>query len=187
MTVRPLVPVSATPLADSPRAERFEALVEGYGCLVAQAVRRVAAPDATNDLEDIQQDVMLAMWKRLSAEQPIEYPTSYLYRAAIREAVRAVGRLRRRAEASLADFEPASPRVHEDGEAAIVRREQQEMLERALGALGPERARAVRGYLAGLSVEEMMHLHGWTYQRGRNLVARGVRDLKLAVMVRAQS
>ena len=77
------------------RPRQFELLVEGFGRLIAQAVRRVAGKASGNDLEDIQQDVMLALWKRLSREQSIDHPASYLYKAAIREAVRAVDRLRR--------------------------------------------------------------------------------------------
>lgn len=56
------------------RPRQFEALVEGFGRLVAQAVRRVAGKTSGNDLDDIQQDVMLALWKRLPRAQAIEHP-----------------------------------------------------------------------------------------------------------------
>jgi RNA polymerase sigma factor (sigma-70 family) len=165
------------------RPRQFETLVEGFGRLVAQAVRRVAGRAAGNDLDDIQQDVMLALWKRLSREQSIEHPASYLYTAAVREAVRAVDRLRRRAEDPLgpATFEL---RVEPDAERAVEEREQQAVLAAALDALAPDRARAVRGHLAGLTVDEVMQLYGWSYQRTRNLVARGMTDLKAALNAR---
>ena len=63
------------------RPRQFELLVEGFGRLIAQAVRRVAGKASGNDLEDIQQDVMLALWKRLSREQSIDHPASYLFMA----------------------------------------------------------------------------------------------------------
>ena len=44
--------------------------------------------------------------------------------------------------------------------------------------MAPDRARAVRGHLAGFNVEELMTLYGWTYQRARNLIARGMADLR---------
>lgn len=167
----------------SDRPRQFETLVEGFGRLVAQAVRRVAGRAAGNDLDDIQQDVMLALWKRLSREQSIEHPASYLYTAAVREAVRAVDRLRRRAEDPLgpATFEL---RVEPDAERAVEEREQQAVLAAALDTLAPDRARAVRGHLAGLTVDEVMQLYGWSYQRTRNLVARGMADLKAALHAR---
>lgn len=165
------------------RPRQFEALVEGFGRLVAQAVRRVAGKTSGNDLDDIQQDVMLALWKRLAREQSIEHPASYLYKAAVREAVRAVDRLRRRAEDPLGAtaFEL---RVEPDAERAVEAREQQAALAAALATLAPERARAVRGHLAGLTVDDLMQLYGWSYQRTRNLVARGMTDLKAALHAR---
>ena len=165
------------------RPRRFELLVEGYGRLVAQAVRRVAGVASGNDLDDIQQDVMLALWKRLSREQTIEHPASYLYKAAIREAVRAVGRLRRRAEDPL-ETQTLEPRVEPEAERVVEAREQQALLQAALDTLAPDRARAVRGHLAGLGVNELMQLYGWPYQRTRNLVARGMADLKDALRAR---
>ena len=181
----PTVPDDGRPAEDGElvRPRHFEALVEGFGRLVAQAVRRVAGKTSGNDLDDIQQDVMLALWKRLAREQSIEHPASYLYTAAVREAVRAVDRLRRRAEDPLG---PAAfgVRVEPDAERVVEEREQQAVLAAALDTLAPDRARAVRGHLAGLTVDEVMQLYGWSYQRTRNLVARGMADLKEALRTR---
>ena len=117
------------------RPRQFELLVEGFGRLIAQAVRRVAGKASGNDLEDIQQDVMLALWKRLSREQSIDHPASYLYKAAIREAVRAVDRLRRRAE------DPLGPaafdlRAEPDAERAVEDAERQAWLAAAIAVAG---------------------------------------------------
>ena len=54
----------------------------------------------------------------------------------------------------------------------------------ALELLAPDRARAVRGHLAGLDAHELMQLYGWSYQRTRNLVARGMADLRDALRAR---
>jgi RNA polymerase sigma-70 factor, ECF subfamily len=154
---------------------------------VANAVRRVAGGAAANDLDDIEQDVMLALWKRVGAEQDIDHPASYVYRAAIREAVRAVARVRRRAEDPLPEGEETSPRQETDGERLVAERERREALRAALAALPPDRARAVRAHLAGWSVDEVMRLHGWSYQRARNLIARGMADLRLELRSRGMS
>jgi len=179
------VPVAA--LAGD-RRQRFEALVSGYGRLVAHAVRRVARADAANDLADIQQEVMLALWKRLGAEQTVDHPASYVYRAAVREAVRAVTRVRRRAEEPLPEADsPALRLVEAEGERAVADRERREALRASLAALLPDRARAVRAHLGGLSVDEVMRLTGWDYQRARNLIARGMADLRRELRSRGVS
>jgi RNA polymerase sigma factor (sigma-70 family) len=169
------------------RPKQFEALVAGFGRLVAHAVRRVAGGAAANDLADIEQDVLLALWKRVGAEQDIAHPASYVYKAAIREAVRTVARVRRRAEVPLPEAEATAPRLEADGERLVAERERREALRVALAALTPDRARAVRAHLAGWSVDEVMRLHGWSYQRARNLIARGMADLRLELRSRGMS
>jgi DNA-directed RNA polymerase specialized sigma24 family protein len=71
-----------------------------------------------------------------------------------------------------------------DPEQAAAARERREALAAALAGLAPDRARAVRAHLAGWSVQEIMELTGWTYQRTRNLVARGMADLRSALLAR---
>jgi RNA polymerase sigma factor (sigma-70 family) len=189
-----LLPPASPTLPDestADRPQRFEALVAGFGRLVAHAVRQVAGGAAANDLDDIEQDVLLALWKRVGAEQDIEHPASYVYKAAIREAVRAVARVRRRAEEPLPEAEPEAEagalRQETTGEQLVAERERREVLRAALAALPPDRARAVRAHLAGWSVDEVMRLHGWSYQRARNLIARGMADLRLELRSRGMS
>lgn len=170
------------------RSPRFEWLVRGFGRLVAHAVRRVAGAAAPNDLADIEQDVMLALWKRVGAEQDIEHPASYVYRAAVREAVRAVARIRHRAEEPLPDAEaPELKVVPATGDQVLADRERRDMLREALAALPPDRARAVRAHLRGMSVQELMQLTGWDYQRARNLIARGMADLRRELRTRGMA
>lgn len=161
--------------------------MSGFGRLVAHAVRRVAGTTAANDLADIEQDVLLSLWKQVSAEQDIAHPASYVYRAAVREAVRAVARVRRRAEEPLPDADAATPRLEPDGERRVADREQREALRAALAALPADRARAVRAHLAGWSVDEVMQMYGWSYQRARNLIARGMADLRTELRSRGVS
>ena len=106
--------------------------------------------------------MLVALWKQLAREQTIDHPASYVYRAAVRETVRAVNRLRARPDVPL-DALRHEPRAQRqaDADGGVEAREQREALAAALGALSAERARAVRGHLAGFSVEELMQLCGW--------------------------
>ncbi len=179
MTAR--FPSSEPPIltAPSPADERLAALVRDYGHLIARAVARTGGQVVQNDRDDIAQAVRVALWKRLASEQTIDHPASYVYKAAVRETVRAVTRARTRGDVPL---EPAAadavPATAPGPEAGLEARERREALAAALGALAPERARAVKAHLAGFSVEELMRLRGWSYQRARNLIARGMADLR---------
>jgi len=191
--VPPLSKPSDTSPASQPRQgdevpgsadANLTALVHDYGRLIAQAIRRVVGNAGMPDVADIEQLVHVALWQQLRREQHIEYPASYVYKAAVREAVRAVRRYRARAEEPLesAPLQVAGPTTRADR--LTDARRVQDALAEALQAMAPDRARAVRGHLAGFNVEELMKLYGWTYQRARNLIARGMADLRTELRAR---
>ena len=48
----------------------------------------------------------------------------------------------------------------------------------SLSILAPDRRRAVQAHLMGFDVREIMEIRGWSYNRARNLIARGMADLR---------
>lgn len=60
----------------------------------------------------------------------------------------------------------------------VVRRDVVERLEAAIDTLDPPRAVAVRMHLAGYGREEIGELLGWTEPKTRNLIYRGLADLR---------
>ena len=69
---------SGRPKADA----QLTALVEAYASLIRRAVRRVSGSRAPLIQDDVQQNVMLALWQQLERGQTIERPASYIFRAA---------------------------------------------------------------------------------------------------------
>ena len=120
---------------------------------------------------------MLALWRRISAEQEIHHPASYVYRAAVRETVRVLRQERRKRE-----IESAAVQISRDGgkdpEALLELREMGIRIKAVIATLPLERRRAVRAHLAGFAVREIMEVYDWSYNRARNLIGRGVRDLR---------
>jgi RNA polymerase sigma-70 factor (ECF subfamily) len=166
-------------LEQAPRST-FERLVRRYGRLVSRVVAKAARGQAKGAEADIEQRVMVGLWRQLSREQTVEHPSSYLYRAAVRETVRYLKEESRRGQVALDEaVEQAAPLP--DPEQSLAAREQGRRLEAALERLLPERAVAVRAHLEGHEVQEIMKLHGWPYQKARNLIARGMADLREAL------
>jgi RNA polymerase sigma factor (sigma-70 family) len=159
-------------------ADHVETLIARYGALIRSAIARVAGPRSGEIGDDVVQRVTTALWKRMDrSAAPIEYPAAYLYRCAIREALREVERL---GDAQPLD-EVAAERLVDPGrgpDAAIQQRELGAAIAGAIDELTAERALAVRAHLAGFEVEEIMELHAWPYQKARNLIARGMADLR---------
>lgn len=154
----------------------FETLVQTYLRLIRSAVRKVAGSDADRLGADIEQRLFTDLWKRYQKDEAIEHPSTYIYRAAVRETVRALKKDARRAEAPLPPL-LAAPRK-DDPHARLRGKEIEGAVNEALEAILPERARAVRFHLAGFAVDDIMALHGWSYGKARNLIARGMADVR---------
>jgi RNA polymerase sigma factor (sigma-70 family) len=161
------------------RSRRIDDLVRKYAALVRSVVSRVGGPAVALVKEDVEQAVLISLWKQVEREQIIENPASYIYRAAVRETVRAVRRELARRPEPLEEGEGLT--AAEDPFGAASAREQGDQIEACLAELGEEREHAVRAHLSGFDVEEIMERYGWTYQRARNLVARGMADLRAAL------
>jgi RNA polymerase sigma factor (sigma-70 family) len=166
--------------ADHPDAE-LESLVERYAALIRRVVAQVAGSRDALLGDDVQQRVLVALWRQIQREQTIQHPASYIYRIAVRETVRAVRAEMRASGAAIPD-DLASPDA--DPHRAAAGRDQVEEIERSIGSLKPDRRRAVRAHLAGFTVEEVMRTYGWGYQTARNLIARGMNDLRKRLRAR---
>ena len=176
--MRPL----SSPHADagplSGRETRFEGMVRQYGRLISTVVARVGGQATSLFREDIEQQVLIELWRQVDREQKIDHPSSYLYRAAVRETVRVLKReLSREAAAPSAE----GPGGGESPFQSLAVKEQAAAVEACVAALPVDRQRAVRAHLAGFDVREVMRMHGWPYQKARNLIARGMAELRAAL------
>ncbi len=132
-------------------------------------------------LQDIEQEVLLDIWKQLSRGQTIEFPTSYIYTAAYRESLRVLRREASR-EMEPIDDSPAEeiPAVGDPFQSLAAKECFREII-LGLKRLAPDRAAAVRAHLAGFGLQELMVQQGWSYQKARNLLCRGMDDLRRAL------
>lgn len=159
-------------------------LLDDYLPLIRRAVARAAARRAAPFQDDIAQAVVTAVWRQLERGQPIEQPAAYVYKAVIRETVRVLRREQRREEVPIESQASGMPARGPDAQDLLEQRELGRVIAVCLDHLAEDRARAVRAHLAGFDVAETMTLYGWTYQRARNLVARGMADLRAALRAR---
>lgn len=160
-----------------PPHRRFEGLVREYSRLIRGVVRKVAGVNADRIADDAEQEILLALWQQVRQDRPIASPVSYIYRAAVRETVRLV----RAVHADrLQRIETArhSPSAEPDPLARLEETRAADRIRAALARLPDDRRRAVQAHLAGLSAEEIGAVTGWSYNRTRNLVAKGLADLR---------
>lgn len=170
-------------MSSPPDEAQLEALVRQYSRLVRSVASRVGGQQGRQIADDVEQHVFLSLWKQLRREQFIENPGSYIYRCAVRETVRllAAGRV---AATPLEPDEPEPPAPGPTPADKLAASERAHVVAEALKTLSVDRRRAAQAYLAGFSVAETMTMYGWSYQRARNLSARGMTDLRAALRER---
>ncbi|MEN8164731.1 MAG: sigma-70 family RNA polymerase sigma factor [Acidobacteriota bacterium] len=159
----------------------LESLTTKYSRVIRSAVGRVAGPLGSDVADDIEQKVLIALWRAMPDEQTPSHPSSYLYRAAVRETVRTLNDRLRMQEAGLdedrRDPSPTPERLLESKELGRVIRD-------SLEVLSPDRRRAVQAHLMGFEVREIMTMQKWQYNKARNLITRGMADLQRELVKR---
>jgi RNA polymerase sigma factor (sigma-70 family) len=168
-------------MAELPDQTELESLVRRFSALVRAVAARIGGRQGRQISEDVEQHVFLNIWKQLQREQVIDNPGSYIYRCAVRETIRLLQAERR---SNAGDELPAGDVAAPSAVDVAATREQRELLAEALRSLPIDRRRAVQGYLAGFSIPELMKMYGWSYERARNLSARGMADLRAALKTR---
>ena len=136
---------------------------------------------ADADIDEIMQQVRIRLWRAQSeSEQISRVSASYVYRVAVSAAVDLMRRRRaRRADQTISLEEPgatvAGPRnPQHDLEYA----ELSQQVARAIDEIPASRRAVVRMHLAGHPREEIADLLGWSEAKTRNLLYRGLADLR---------
>ena len=185
--VAPLPDARPEPDASAPPQDatsRFDGLMTQYDRLIRAIVARLGRRfglrrDNFLVQEDIAQEVRFDIWKQVARGQVIDFPATYIYTATIRETVRALRRVTTREMDSL-DEDGAIDDVADGADPfkILAAKDQFRAIQSGIRGLTPERQAAVRAHLSGFQFQEMMDMHGWSYQKVRNLVARGMADLR---------
>ena len=160
-----------------PKQEEFFTLIQQYARVIVSAIQRVCGARYPSLQPDVEQEVYLVLWQRLQTGVHIEYPSSYLYKVALRTAL-AVLRDYTSQEIDMAsqDRQSQVKRYTSGGEDSDA--EQVCWLTELLAHLPAEQERAVRAYLAGFNHTEVAALYGWSPTVARHRIYRGLQALR---------
>jgi RNA polymerase sigma factor (sigma-70 family) len=158
----------------------LESVMARYSGVLRTVGARYRLP--SSDLDELTQEVRVRLWGALGTDERIGTVTpSYLYRAATTAAIDLVRRRRTGRGDSLDevdDAEVSARRAPRTPERDASLRELSERIEEALQSITASRRPVVRMYLAGYGTTEIAELMGWTEPKARNLVYRGLADLR---------
>lgn len=165
----------------------FNALLDEYGNFLRRAITRVCPKDLGLQIGDIEQEARLRLWRVIESEREILHPVSYIYRIAVSTTLNAIRQAKTRREEQLRlaeDDESEGQMISPATDPAIspeALAEQSETIgriEAALGRLAENRRLAVGLHLKGMTTEEIAELLDWTEAKARNLVYRGLKELR---------
>lgn len=163
----------------------FDVALTSFTDMVRRVAWRHRLSDA--DVDEVLQEVRIRIWKASggaegSSEQLLQSPTSYVYRTAVSAAIDLIRKQRSaRARSTIPLDGEADTIVLETAptaQAALEGAELAAQVARAIEAITESRRPAVRMYLAGYSREDIAELMGWSEAKTRNLLYRGLDDLR---------
>ena len=130
---------------------------------------------AGSEVDELLQDVRIRLWRALRTADAIAViPDSYVYRTARSGALDMIRRRRWEREEPLEAAVAAA--AHSSPDAGRVGTRQ--VIDAAVDRLIDSRRTVVRMYLAGYRMSEIAETLGWSSHRTRNLLYRGLRDLR---------
>lgn len=154
----------------------IEALITKWADTIHKAATRygIGGPDA----DELKQDVRLRLWRLLerSGSDLGAVSAGYVYRAAISAAIDMIRR-RRDAYRELPLDDVASLLI-DRGAVVVNEVELLDAIEHAILAIPATRRPAVRLHLSGRHLDEIATVMGWSPARARNLLYRGLADLR---------
>jgi RNA polymerase sigma factor (sigma-70 family) len=167
---------------------QFEALAKEYEHFLRRVILQFCPKHLGLQISDIEQEAKIRLWRALQSERDLQSPASYIYRIAMTTTIDAVRRVLARHEEQLQTasaegeegFETLalSTDPEQSPERVAERRQVIEKIEAALAKLAENRRLAVEFYLQGMTSQEIADLLDWTGAKARNLIYRGLDDLR---------
>jgi RNA polymerase sigma-70 factor (ECF subfamily) len=167
--------------------ENLRRLLAEHGIWLRRLVERRCPRHLGIDPADVEQEVLLRVWRTLERESELRAPASFLHRVVATALVDAVRRRRARPEetAMLEDRDRSSQRLIREPEAPapspedVARRtEILTAVDRELTAMPDGRRLAIKLHLQGFDTTEIGRLAGWSEPKARNLLYRGLDQLR---------
>ncbi len=171
----------------SQKAAAVEETIEKFTYLIRAAIRKTCPRIGKLDMDDIEQEVRISIWKEIrKSEKEIRNLGSYIWRVTYTTTSKVMKRLsehrkelinvqedcRPMEEAFLTPERNGPDHHYQNEELLRIARE-------SVDSLIDSRRQVVRLYLTGMSTDEITEYFGWSDGKARNLLSRGLADLRL--------
>lgn len=165
----------------SPRSARLEAVLARFGARVRQAVEKHCQGNQGLDVDDIEQEVRIRLWRAIEGDRIEDLHASYIQRVVVTAVIDAVRRAEVRQTSAMPEpgEEAAIPELVAGGaDRAVGDRQQVEAVMAAIDQLPARRRLPLKLHLQGYALGEIATLTGVSAESARKLVTRGLDELK---------
>ncbi len=161
------------------KEDEFKVLINNFANLIRIHINKFNLPKFGLDPEDIAQEIKIKIWGILKSEKEIGNYPSYIKKI-VHSSVIDVLRKRKRDEGIYSQVKQNKISETKKDYAAELQNEEyyKEIIAAAVDSLIESRRRAVKLFLLGMTIEEISTFYSWSQHRTRNLLYRGLADLK---------
>jgi len=159
-------------------AKEFEAILEKFSRSIRASISKFGLEKRGIDPEDVIQEVKIKIWKKFGHEKNISHYSSYIQRIINSILVDHIRKVRRQEKLilhekqKLLSEERGNPGNPHKGSVFS------EMVGEAADSLMESRRKIVKLFLADLTIDEIASTLNWSRDKTRNLLYRGLSDLK---------
>ena len=164
---------------DPSKEELFEVLITRFAQFIRSQVQKYHLSRFGLDAEDIAQDIRLKIWKVIQDQRPIHNYASYIKKIIDSSVIDQLRKCKREEGIVLAERGNIVSEIqsgywahHQDDRLLHL------VIRSAIDGLLESRRKAVKLYLLNMSIEEIAAFYGWSQDKTRNLLYRGLSDLK---------
>ena len=170
---------------------RIEDIFYHFSRLIRVAIRKTSPRLSPAEMDDIEQEVKISLWKEVrKSEKEIRNLGSNIWRVAFTTTCKMMKRATAQKRALVRSQEGLPLQESEGGgraDSPDQQYENKEMLETvrmAVDSLIDSRRQVVRLFLEGMSADEITAYFGWSSGKARNLLSRGLADVRRSLKER---
>jgi RNA polymerase sigma factor (sigma-70 family) len=165
---------------DETKDKELAAIIERFSGYIRAGIQRYNPRKFGIEIDDVLQDVKIKIWKILRHEKKIANYSSYIKKIVDTSVIDQFRRLKREEGVYLfernrriAESEQGAP-----GASLYAEMDLKDLVGKAVDGLIDSRRRVVKLYLLNMSIEEISLYFNWSKDKTRNLLYRGLNDLK---------
>ncbi len=164
---------------DKKKLKEFESVINKFSIFIKANIQKYNIQKNGLDPDDIIQEVKIKIWKLLNDEKNIKNYASYIRKIVDSSVIDHLRKLKR--EEGILDFERRkiiSEIKSRYGSEITLDKDLKKMIAQSVDSLIESRKKVVKLFLLNMKIDEIAALFLWSRDKTRNLLYRGLNDLK---------